>query len=97
MDEPWRELRVGDQVRIVRRPQQGMPWSRLDNDARRLYDRLIAEGVVLAVSEIDEWGCPWIEYHWRHEDGSLEYHQLAIDDDSWELVARTPLRGGETA
>jgi hypothetical protein len=58
MKEAWRELRVGDRVRIVR-----MPW---DVDApgyffapetRRLYKKLIARNRPVRVYQVDEYGC----------------------------------------
>jgi hypothetical protein len=87
MDEAWRELRVGDRVRIIR-----MPW---DADApgyffapetRRLYRKLIARNRPSRVFQIDEYGLPWISCRFRRKNGTWEVHWLAINDDSWVRV-----------
>jgi hypothetical protein len=87
MSEPWRDLRVGDRVRIVRLPSEvdarGYVFHR---DTRDLYQRLIARRRPSRVFEIDQLGLPWIRCRFRRRDGSWEYHCLAINDDSWTLT-----------
>jgi hypothetical protein len=85
--EPWRRLRVGDQVRFVRMPRGvDAPGYRFPRCTRRLYERLIERGRPSRVFKIDAWGLPWIRCRFRHKDGKWEYHILAINDDSWVLV-----------
>jgi hypothetical protein len=81
--EPWQDLRVGDRVRIARRPSD---WQRLHEPTLRAYDRLIADGVVLTIDEIDELGHPWVTHRWPHSSRGFEFDSLAINDDSWERV-----------
>jgi hypothetical protein len=97
MDEAWRDLRVGDRVRIVRLPGQTIPGYYLHEETRQLYEHLIAEGTVLTVYEIDGDGLPWIEYPFKDEEGETGYHFLAINEDSWELVAKNNEQPGSPA
>ncbi|MCA9109869.1 MAG: hypothetical protein KDA52_07990 [Planctomycetaceae bacterium] len=55
----------------------------VDPGTIRLYNHLIDHQVVATVDEIDEWQIPWIYYDWPQQDGKIEYHSLAINDDSW--------------
>jgi hypothetical protein len=87
MAEDWRDLRVGDRVRIVRMPSDAdAPGITFHAETRRLYKRLIARRRSVRVFEIDEWGLPWIRCRFRLKDGRWEYHWLAINDDSWIRV-----------
>jgi hypothetical protein len=86
MDEPWRQLRVGDRIRIVRLPSGvDTPGYRFHRDTRRLYNRLIARRRSLRICEI-AWGLPWIECRFKRKAGRWEYHYLAVNDDSWVRV-----------
>lgn len=88
MTGPWQELRVGDRVRLVRMPTGvDAPGYVFHPETRRLYQRLIDRRRSSRVFEVDEWGLPWIRCRFRGEDGSWEYHSLAINDESWERVA----------
>jgi hypothetical protein len=84
--EPWRSLRVGDMVRIVRMPSEvdasGYVFPRM---TRQLYKRLIERKRPVRVCEV-AYGAPWISCRFRRKDGRGEYHSLAIDDDSWVRV-----------
>jgi hypothetical protein len=87
MNEPWRQLKVGDRVRIVRMPSGvDEPGYRFPAETRRLYERLIERGYPQRIYEIDEWGLPWIDCRFRLADGQWEHHLLAVNDDSWVLV-----------
>src|SRR5262245_57361756 len=84
----WRTLRVGDRIRIVRQPTcfgSLAPDTVLRPATRGLYKRLIALRRQFPVSEIDKDGRPWIQVCLR-ENGRLERHWLAVDDDSWARV-----------
>ncbi len=85
--EPWRSLRVGDMVRIVRMPSGvDAPGYTFHRDTRRLYKRLIERRRSLRVFRITEDGLPWIHCRFRMKNGRWEYHWLAINDDSWLRV-----------
>ena len=97
MSEPWRELRVGDRIRIVRLPGREVLGYVLHPETRQLYERLVATRKVLRIREIDEDGLPWIkcrfEIRCRSKDADRscqwEHHFLAVNDDSWEWVSRS--------
>ena len=85
----WNTLRLGDRIRIVQIPSvfsdpcyQNGDW----DDTLKLYSELISSGEVLVISEIDEFGRPWISYETRGADGDSISNSLAVDDDSWVRV-----------
>jgi hypothetical protein len=85
MNEAWRNLRVGDQVRIIQLPSEfQLPGYKLSTETRILYEHLISVKAILTVELIDEHRLPWVAYQW-HKDGEIEYHSLAVDDNSWEF------------
>jgi hypothetical protein len=98
MPERWRQLRVGDRVRLLR-----VPESDLRQRERELRDgvempgwtadtleRILATDPVVTIFEIAEYGAPWFEYELAAADGSIEYHSLAItEDDSWTRFGDT--------
>jgi len=87
MVEPWRELRVGDRVRVVRMPTGvDAPGYTFHRETRRVYQRLIVRRKPSRVFEVDGSGLPWIRCRFRRKNGSWEYHSLAINDDSWVRV-----------
>lgn len=85
--ETWRDLRVGDRVRIVRLPSD---WNRpdwhVDLSTRQLYRKLIARKRSVRVYRVDELGQPWIQGRRRLRVGGWMYWSLAIADDSWVRV-----------
>ncbi|MFO0798315.1 MAG: hypothetical protein U0804_12630 [Gemmataceae bacterium] len=86
MSEPWRELRVGDRIRVVRLPSGwGRPGYHVPTCTRRLFRRLIERGRPLRVYEVDEDGLPWVRCRFRLAKG-WEHHFLAVNDDSWVRV-----------
>ncbi|MEX0611234.1 MAG: hypothetical protein WD738_08875 [Pirellulales bacterium] len=95
MAEDWRNLRVGDRIRIVRMPSEfDKPGYCVPPMTRRLYKKLIARRRPVRVYEIDEYGRPWIGCQFRDRNGNWEYHALCVDDDSWVRVKkRTYLNG----
>jgi hypothetical protein len=79
-----KRLRVGLWGRVVRMPSGvDAPGYLFPRDTRRLYERLIRRGTA---QRITRWqaGLPWIDCHFRDEDGL--YHTLALNDDSWVRV-----------
>ena len=93
MADDWRNLRVGDVVRIVKMPSGvDAPGYTFHADTRRLYKRLIARRRPVRVCQI--WGgMPWIHCRFRRNDGRWEYHSLAIADDSWVRVRKRRRKG----
>lgn len=81
MNEAWRELQVGDRVRIVRLPTELTLYP--DEELEAVYQALIDVGTVLIIEQIDEYGKPWVG--WDEGEGK-EWHRqwLALNDDSWE-------------
>ena len=60
MVEDWRDLRVGDRIRIVRLPSAAAIEGYVFHaDTRRLYKRLIARKRPLTIYQIDEMQLPW--------------------------------------
>ena len=87
MTDDWRNLRVGDRIRIVRMPSDfSKPGYYVHPSTRRLYKKLIARRRSVRVYEIDEYGGPWISCRFRDRNGDWEYHALCVDDDSWVRV-----------
>jgi hypothetical protein len=87
MKEPWRGLRIGDRVRIIRMPSDAStPGVSFFPETRRLYRKLIARSRPVRVFQIDEYGHPWVQCRFRLKDGRWEHHWLAIHDDSWVRV-----------
>ena len=86
----WRNLRVGDRIRIVRVPSE---FSRLGYTVHpstvRLYRLLVKRGRSLRIAE---WmgDMPWIHCRVRRKNGEMEFHYLGINrtEDSWVLVKR---------
>jgi hypothetical protein len=87
VNELWRQLRVGDRIRIVRMPSEwALDGYVLPPDTRRLYRLLIARKRPLRIYDIDESGLPWVKCQFRTRNGRWEYHYLAVNDDSWLRV-----------
>jgi hypothetical protein len=97
MDESWRELRIGDRIRLVAMPNEfAQAGYFLHPSTRRVYERLIARNRPVRVYRIDDWGLPWIECKFRERDGRWACHSLAFNHDGWVRVLRRP-SGGSTA
>jgi len=89
MHEPWRELRVGDRIRIVKLPSYPpASWFKKFPETRRLDRKLIARNRAVKVYQIDKFGVPWICCVFRDKRTGWECHFLAVDDDSWVKVKR---------
>ena len=83
----WKKLRVGDRIRFVRLPTfNGESGPGLHAETRHLYEKLIARGRPSRVFQIDEYRLPWIRCQFRRKNGRIEYHWLAVNDDSWVKV-----------
>jgi hypothetical protein len=91
MDESWRQLRVGDFIRLVAFPGEFIqPGYHLTPCTRRVYERLMTRRRPVRVDRVDDQGLPWIRCHLRDEDGRWEYHHLAFNHGGWVRVRRRP-------
>ena len=87
MTESWRNLRIGDRIRITQIPAEYLqPGYTFHDETRALYEHLIARREILTVVEFCIENLPWVSYEQTMPDGEVVYHSLAANDDSWELV-----------
>lgn len=83
----WRELRVGDRIRLVADPPEWQqPGYHLPPGTRDLWRRLVARRRPLRVYEVDVWGLPWVQCRIGKPGGGWEYHFLAICEGGWVRV-----------
>jgi hypothetical protein len=82
------QLRVGDRIRIIGIPGEGVPNYYLHRDTKRVFKMLIARGRSVRISEIDEYGLPWYTCRFRTRSGRWEWHYLAVCDldNNWVKV-----------
>lgn len=94
MGDSWRNLRVGNRVRLLRVPESDLRQREreLRNGAEMAgwtadtLERILALDPIVTIDEVDEYGAPWFHVELAAADGSTEYHALAItEDESWEL------------
>jgi hypothetical protein len=90
----WKDLKVGDRVRMVHLPTEfSQPGYTLHRDTLRSYRRLIARARPLRVYQLDAWRMPWVRCRFRRKDGRWEHHSLLINHDGIVLVRlRTTLQ-----
>jgi hypothetical protein len=95
MGERWRELQVGDRVRLLRVPEADLRQRVQDlRDGAGMagwtaetLERIMALDPVVTIDEVDEYGVPWFHCELTDENGAIEHHGLTItEDDSWEPV-----------
>lgn len=87
MNELWRNLRIGDRVRVVSWPL-GLDQNLMSEELRDLYMWLIATQQTLTITKIDHIGLPWGEII-IVLDGEEHVHQFALDHGGLEVVSRT--------
>jgi hypothetical protein len=90
MSQKWKELQVGDKVRVIAWPDE-LIEERLHADTIEFYRWLIQTKTVLSVVEIDETGLPWGE-HRRVVNGRAETESIALNHGGIEVVERAPER-----
>lgn len=83
-----RDLRVGDRIRIIRLPGEGVPGYFLHPDTRRVFKKLMARGRSVRIARIDGQGAPWFACRFRRKGERLEWHELAVcqSDKNWVRV-----------
>ena len=89
MAELWRSLCVGDRIRFAHLPSEmRKPRDSATAHIRRLYEHLIATGIILTVGFIDERNVPRVAYTWVTTPGPDEFHSIEVDHDGFEIVSR---------
>ena len=83
-----RELRVGDRIRIIRLPGEGVPGYYLHPDTRRVFKKLMARGRSVRIARIDGQGVTWFACRFRLKSGHWEWHELSVCelDNNWVRV-----------
>ena len=78
---------MGDRIRIIAVPGEGVPGYYIHPDTRRAYKKLIARRRSVRIARI-AYGCPWFDFRFRMKDGRTEWHTMAISemDDNWVAV-----------
>jgi hypothetical protein len=93
----WRQLRVGDRVRLTSIPAEFLREGYyIHRDTIRVYKKLLARRRPLRVSVVDEYGSPWIECRFRRKNGRWEYHSLSINHDGLARVMPRQIKGKRT-
>lgn len=90
MNEPWKSLRAGDRVRIVRMPDwSSAPGHSLLQETIALYRLLVRKRAVLTIDNIDEYEKPWTTYFYVAENSSGNGYQiLPMPDDTGDTEER---------
>ena len=87
MAELWKELRVGDRVRLTEMPPEFLQEGYyIQRHTMRVYKKLVARRRPLRVYKIDEYGYPWVECRFRRKNGKYEMHWLAFNHDGFVRV-----------
>jgi hypothetical protein len=84
------DLRVGDRIRIVGIPGEGVPGYYLLPETKRVFKKLVKRGRSVRIAWIDEYGSPWYRCRFRMKDGRWDWHHLAVfeGDNNWVPVRR---------
>ncbi len=89
------KLKVGDRIRLLRVPDADLAQrereiasnSDMAGWTADTIERIIALSPFVVIDRIDEYGSPWFDAELLSDDGTTEYHSLAImEDESWILV-----------
>ena len=81
------DLKVGDRIRIIAIPGDGVPGYYMHRDTRRVFKKLIARKRSVRIDRI-EWDMPWYTCRFRTKNGKWETHFLGVapDDNNWVMV-----------
>jgi hypothetical protein len=84
------DLKVGDKIKILSVPGVGDTGYYLHPETRRVYEKIIARGRPVRISELNATGQPVFQVKFRCKNGKWEYHFLTVDDsdDNWVPVQR---------
>jgi len=87
--EQWRDLRVGDRIRLVRLPPDFDDLADFDEpgdgSVQDFYRDLLESGRLVTVTEIEA-GRPRATVHHVNGWGVPGCHDFPVDNDAWELV-----------
>ena len=91
------KLKVGDRIRIIGIPGEGMEDYVIQPETIRAYKFLIKRGRSVRISEIDEYGLPWFHFIIKKK-GKLEHHSMNImeGDMNWVMVKSRDKNGPYT-
>lgn len=83
------DLQIGDKVRIVAVPGEGIDNYNLQKETRAVYKKIISRNAPVRINEIDEWGNRWYSVRFKRY-GRIEHHFLNItqDDTNWVKVKK---------
>jgi hypothetical protein len=84
------ELKIGDRIKIIGVPGDGVPGYVILQETVRVYKKLVVRNRPVRIREIDEFGAPWYICRFKKRDGTWEEHWLAVfaTDNNWILVKR---------
>lgn len=83
------DLKIGDRIRIIAVPGEGVPNYYIHKDTVKVFKKLIERKRSVRVFEIDEYGQPWYKCQFRRKNGKWEYHWISVgfgEESSWVLV-----------
>ncbi|MCE9568273.1 MAG: hypothetical protein K8U57_40250 [Planctomycetes bacterium] len=81
------DLKVGDRIRIIGIPGDGISGYQIFPETARVYKKLVARGRSVRIYQIDEDGSPWFACRFRTKAGKWEYHFLAVSDTDSNWIA----------
>ena len=82
LDRNGEEVKRGDHVRLLHiRPSV---LKRLAGSERSDVSSMLNQ--VLEVFDVYDDGLVWVSLSWQREDGTTEFHSIAVDPDAIELV-----------
>ncbi len=85
--EPWRDLRVGDPIRMTGIPVGwALPHAHVPSCTRKLVEKLVAGRTLLHVHHLDDLETPWILYESFDAEGRKQADFLSVHDLVWERV-----------
>ena len=92
LNKDWKNLKVGDKIRIVAIPGFDENGKKIKGytiygETITAYKKLIARKRPVRIYEIDEWGNPWFQFRFKERD-EWHTHIMAIfkEDDNWVRV-----------
>jgi len=83
------ELKIGDKIRIVAVPGEGIKGYTIHPETVQVYKDVIARKRSVRISKIDEYGRPWYNVQFK-VDGHWDWHSLCImsSDTNWVPVKK---------
>ena len=84
MSELWRNLNIGDKVRVTEWPSD-MHRDRLHAESQELLDWLIDTQSVLTVTEIDSFGLPFGEIA-RMVNGNEQFEYWGLNHEGLDII-----------